>query len=82
MFCVQADKKSLICLLLPFFGLWALFWLVPIILGFDLSLQNPNRLVAHWEDIELANDKTTILTLNYESYDFYFEDILNVLNTN
>ena len=54
---MQADKKSLICLLLPFFGLWALFWLVPIILGFDLSLQNPNRLVAHWEDVELANDK-------------------------
>ena len=54
---MQADKKSLICLLLPFFGLWALFWLVPIILGFDLSLQNPNQLVAHWEDIKLGNDK-------------------------
>jgi multiple sugar transport system permease protein len=33
---------SLLLLLGPFFGLWALFWLVPLGMGVDLSLQSPD----------------------------------------
>ena len=35
------DKFSLIALLAPFFGLWALFWMVPLFFSADLALQNP-----------------------------------------
>lgn len=34
------DTFSLVLLLGPFLGLWLLFWLVPLLLGVDLSLQN------------------------------------------
>lgn len=34
------DAFSLVLLLGPFLGLWLLFWLVPLLLGVDLSLQN------------------------------------------
>ena len=43
-----ADKKSFFILTTPFYGLWLAFWLVPIILGIDLSVQNPDRIVSHW----------------------------------
>ena len=43
-----ADKKSVFFLLFPFYGLWVFFWFVPIILGIDLSVQNPDRSVSHW----------------------------------
>ena len=33
---------SLFCLLGPFFTLWALFWLVPLGMGIDLSIQSPD----------------------------------------
>ncbi len=33
---------SLFCLLGPFFTLWALFWLVPLGMGVDLSIQSPD----------------------------------------
>ena len=33
---------SLFCLLGPFFTLWALFWLVPLGMGIDLSMQSPD----------------------------------------
>lgn len=46
----DADRTSLICLLFPFFGLWILFWLVPLVMGVDLSMQNPDRNAEHWED--------------------------------
>ena len=46
----EADRTSLICLLFPFFGVWILFWLVPLVMGIDLSMQNPDRNAVHWED--------------------------------
>lgn len=33
---------SLFLLLAPFFGLWMMFWLVPLGMGVDLSMQNPD----------------------------------------
>ena len=36
----NGDAFSLVMLLGPFLGLWLLFWLVPLLLGVDLSLQN------------------------------------------
>ena len=38
---------SLLCLLGPFFTLWALFWLVPLGMGIDLSLQSPDFRPVH-----------------------------------
>ena len=46
----DADRTSRIWLLFPFFGLWILFWLVPLVMGIDLSMQNPDRNAEHWED--------------------------------
>ena len=37
----------LLCLLGPFFALWALFWLVPLGMGVDLSLQSPDFRPVH-----------------------------------
>lgn len=34
--------RYLLPLMLPFLGLWLLFWVIPLILGVDLSLQNPD----------------------------------------
>ena len=48
----QYEKGSLFWLLVPFFGLWVLFWLVPLILGIDLSLQSPTFTAPHREVIE------------------------------
>ena len=45
-------KASLIWLLAPFFSLWVIFWLVPLLLGIDLSLQSPSYLAPHRETIE------------------------------
>ena len=36
----NGDAFSLVMLLGPFLGLWLLFWLLPLLLGVDLSLQN------------------------------------------
>ena len=40
----------LLLLLGPFFGLWALFWLVPLGMGVDLSMQSPDFRPAHREE--------------------------------
>ena len=34
--------RQLLPLLLPFLSLWVLFWVVPLVLGIDLSLQSPD----------------------------------------
>ena len=38
----STEKASVFLLLFPFFGLWVFFWLVPLIFGVDLALQNPS----------------------------------------
>ena len=40
----------LLLLLGPFFGLWALFWLVPLGMGIDLSMQSPDFRPVHREE--------------------------------
>ena len=38
----QESFRRLLPLLLPFLALWILFWVVPLFLGVDLALQNPD----------------------------------------
>jgi multiple sugar transport system permease protein len=42
---------SLLCLLGPFFALWALFWLVPLGMGVDLSMQSPDFRPVHRDKV-------------------------------
>ena len=36
----KKDRLSLICLLGPFLGLWIAFWMIPSLVGIDLSLRD------------------------------------------
>ena len=54
----KPDALSLIFLLFPFFGIWVLFWCVPIFMGFDLAFQNPERSVSHWNDLEIKSSSS------------------------
>ena len=36
------SSRQLLPLLLPFLSLWVLFWVVPLAMGVDLSLQSPH----------------------------------------
>ena len=54
----KPDTLSLIFLLFPFFGIWILFWCVPIFMGFDLAFQNPERSVSHWNDLEIKGSSS------------------------
>ena len=55
---------SLLLLLGPFFGLWALFWLVPLGMGVDLSLQSPDFLPVH-RDAVLPEDSAPSSSLTF-----------------
>ena len=55
---------SLLLLLGPFFGLWALFWLVPLGMGVDLSLQSPDFRPVH-RDAVLPEDAPSSSSLTF-----------------
>ena len=61
----QYEKGSLFWLLVPFFGLWVLFWLVPLILGIDLSLQSPTFTAPHREIIDSTGTKPPPFSLSW-----------------
>ena len=63
----QQDKASILWLLAPFFGLWVVFWLVPLILGIDLSLQSPTYLAPHRVAIESPVQESTQFSLDWNS---------------
>ena len=63
----QQDKASILWLLAPFFGLWIVFWLVPLILGIDLSLQSPTYLAPHRVAIESPVQESTQFSLGWNS---------------
>ena len=54
----------LLCLLGPFFALWALFWLVPLGMGVDLSLQSPDFRPVH-RDVVLPEDSPPSSSLTF-----------------
>ncbi len=49
----QESFRRLFPLLLPFLALWVLFWVVPLFLGVDLALQNPDSGFATSENTEI-----------------------------
>ena len=49
----QESFRRLLPLLLPFLALWILFWVVPLFLGVDLALQNPDSGFATSENREI-----------------------------
>jgi len=49
----QESFRRLLPLLLPFLALWILFWAVPLFLGVDLALQNPDSGFAISENREI-----------------------------
>ena len=49
----QESFRRLLPLLLPFLALWVLFWVVPLFLGVDLALQNPDSGFAISENREI-----------------------------
>ena len=61
----QYEKSSLFWLLIPFFGLWVLFWLVPLFLGIDLSLQSPTFVAPHREVIEASDTSPSPFSLSW-----------------
>lgn len=63
----QQDKASILWLLAPFFGLWIVFWLVPLILGIDLSLQSPTYLAPHRVAIDSPVQESTQFSLDWNS---------------
>jgi ABC-type sugar transport system permease subunit len=63
----QQDKASILWLLAPFFGLWVVFWLVPLILGIDLSLQSPTYLAPHRVAIDSPVQESTQFSLDWNS---------------
>lgn len=62
---LQYEKSSLFWLLIPFFGLWVLFWLVPLFLGIDLSLQSPTFVAPHREVIESSSTNPSPFPLSW-----------------
>ena len=61
----QYEKSSLFWLLIPFFGLWVLFWLVPLFLGIDLSLQSPTFVAPHREVFEASDTNPSPFSLSW-----------------
>ena len=59
------DAFSLVLLLGPFLGLWLLFWLVPLLLGVDLSLQN-----AAWHSEAVHQNQYANASKYVGSYNF------------
>ena len=55
---------SLLCLLGPFFALWGLFWLVPLGMGVDLSLQSPDFRPVHRDEV-LPQDSSSSSSLTF-----------------
>ena len=52
---LSGDGFSLAVLLAPFFGLWLLFWLVPLLIGLDLSFQH-----SGWSSARVHSESTAI----------------------
>lgn len=61
----NGDAFSLVMLLGPFLGLWLLFWLVPLLLGVDLSLQN-----AAWHSEAVHQNQYANASKYVGSYNF------------
>ena len=63
---LSGDGFSLAVLLAPFFGLWLLFWLAPLLLGFDLSLQHSDWTSGRVDLDPTASDSRYIGLSNYQ----------------
>ena len=61
----NGDAFSLVMLLGPFLGLWLLFWLVPLLLGVDLSMQN-----AAWHSEAVHQNQYANASKYVGSYNF------------
>ena len=46
-------------MLFPFFGLWLLFWLVPLIFGIDLALQSSSHFPGYRDSFESSIEKSS-----------------------
>ncbi len=55
----KKEKVSLFWLLFPFFGLWLLFWLVPLFLGIDLALQNSSHQPGYRDSYDSPNEESS-----------------------
>ncbi|MEC7395398.1 MAG: sugar ABC transporter permease [Verrucomicrobiota bacterium] len=60
------DAFSLVLLLGPFLGLWLLFWLVPLLLGVDLSLQNSAWHSEAFHENQYANASKYVGSYNFQ----------------
>ena len=63
---LSGDGFSLVVLLAPFFGLWLLFWLVPLLLGLDLSFQHPGWSSASVHSHSTAKDAHYVGLSNFQ----------------
>ena len=61
----KEEKASLFCLLFPFFGLWFVFWLVPLLFGVDLALQNPSYIPEYRDTFESPTDEYSGFQFNW-----------------
>ena len=61
----KEEKASLFCLLFPFFGLWFVFWLVPLLFGVDLALQNPSYSPDYRDTFESPTEEYSGFQFNW-----------------
>jgi ABC-type sugar transport system permease subunit len=61
----KKEKASIVWLLFPFFGLWFIFWLVPLFFGIDLALQNPGYIPKYRDAFEGSSEEYSDLQLNW-----------------
>jgi len=61
----KEEKASLFCLLFPFFGLWFVFWLVPLLFGVDLALQNPGYSPDYRDTFESPTEEYSGFQFNW-----------------
>ena len=63
---LSGDGFSLAVLLAPFFGLWLLFWLVPLLIGLDLSFQHSGWNSARVHSESTAKDSHYVGLSNFQ----------------
>ena len=61
----KKEKASIVWLLFPFFGLWFVFWLVPLFFGVDLALQNPGYISEYRDAFEGSGEEYSGFQFNW-----------------
>ena len=61
----KKEKASIAWLLFPFFGLWFVFWLVPLFFGVDLALQNPGYIPEYRDAFEGSGEEYSGFQFNW-----------------